>query len=118
MLAGLFEPFVFPSQLLWLGRKVDTCLGPWGSQYCAVNWAQKLASCPLRTGDREGGKLELRLSVHKHFAGVEYEREKKQYTTLNKSDVATISFQLKPAIIINHCITKISWQLHTFRLLF
>lgn len=54
MLAGLFEPFVFPSQLLWLGRDVDTCLGPWGSQHCAVNWAQTLAGCPLRTGDGEG----------------------------------------------------------------
>lgn len=54
MLAGLFEPFVFLSQLLWLGGEVDTCLGPWGSQHCTVNWAQILAGCPLRTRDREG----------------------------------------------------------------
>lgn len=38
MLAGLFEPSVFCSQLLWLGREVDTCSGPRGSQYCVMNW--------------------------------------------------------------------------------
>lgn len=58
MLASLFEAFVFPSQLLWLGREVDTCLGPWGSQHCAVKWALILAGGPLRT-ERQKQKLSI-----------------------------------------------------------
>lgn len=83
MLAGLFEPFVFPSQLLWLGRKVDTCLGPRGSQCCAVNWAKETGKLPTEDRGQGGEKLQRRLSAHKLFEFV----QEKNNRTRNESEV-------------------------------
>lgn len=53
MWAGLCEPFVFHSLVLWLDREVDTCLEPvGGGSYHAVDRAQSLASTQLWTGHR------------------------------------------------------------------
>lgn len=106
MLAGLFEPFVFPSQLLWLGRKVDTCLGPRGSQYCAANWAKKAGNLPAENRGQRGESCCF--AYRRTSSWIQSEKNNK---TQNDSEVW---LQEIKTVIISQPRSKFSWQVLTF----